>query len=136
MNQCDRIQEQIMDHFEDDFRLTEETKVHMESCQDCKIFYDKLVLLNNKLQVDPEEIEVDHQLIRTAVAEGTARRERRERLIGNVIFICAAIVLFVLIGVTIGLGYGMAVLVLQALIVFVSPVIIPVTIFRQMKGAR
>lgn len=136
MKNCQEYQEAIMDNFDQEFLLSEDVVEHMETCSSCLAFYEDLKALNEKMTMPSAPIEIDQDLIRRAVSEGTKIRDRREALKGNMAFIMTALILFTIAALVVGLGYGMALVALQILIVFVSPIIVPVTIVRQMKGAR
>ena len=134
MSQCDSIQEKIVDQFDAQFDLNEELRQHLETCQACQSFYQKLLVLKKDFEMEFDEISVDRQSIQKAVIEGTAIREKKESIVGNLLFIIAALVLFSLIGFVVSFGYGSLVIAFQLVIVFISPVIVPVAIYRQMKG--
>ncbi len=136
MKTCDAYQEEIMDSFDETFYLSDDLAKHIENCPSCSIFYKQLKALNEQLEMPKPSIEIDQDLIQNAVIQGRKISETRSVIRNNIAFILLAILVFILAGLVVGLGYGMALIGLQIIIVFVSPIIIPVTIVRQLKGAR
>lgn len=95
---------------------------------------DQLKLENRHENVNIADIEIDHQLIKEAVDKGIAIRERRDLFTSNVVFLLAAFMIFIIAIVLIAQGYAFILLVLQILMIVITPVLIPLAIRRHLKG--
>ncbi len=135
MKNCDDYQEQLMDIFDKWFELPDDVRIHLDSCSSCSAFYEQLSILNRELTIEEGLVDIDHITILNALREGNRIRDQRSRLSGNIVFVLIALLVFAIGGLVVGMGYGVTLVVFQLIIFFMGPVIVPITIARQMNGA-
>jgi hypothetical protein len=131
---CKEIQTVLVENFDDKFEISDEMMLHINTCSDCHVFYQHLVLINEQLTINTEQIQTDYDLINQAVDEGIKKRQVKENRWENLGFLMVIITIFFAVGVMIRFGYSQLIVMTQIMMVTTSPMIIPFVIRKQIKG--
>lgn len=131
-----KIQEEMIDIFYEEKEWSEELKNHLDTCQECAVFWQELHVLQDKLSfLDlPQEMEIDDRLISSAFKKADLFKKSRANLKESMLFLGTAILLLGVESWFIYLGNSMLILKGQLLMTVLAPFALPVLLkFRLAK---
>lgn len=130
---CKEVEAALRERSLSGLSLGEEQVTHFVTCQACQHYASSIETTLSHLEMKMD-IPVDEDLILGAIRQGQGLKDLAKNRKANIGFIltCLVIVLISFMGLL--QGFGLYLMVVQLLMVMVSPIILPLAIIKSRKG--
>jgi hypothetical protein len=126
------IEVDLLDAYYGEKELSAELKTHLDECSRCRIFWEQLPALTDKLAVMNVEVEVDERVIHRAFREANSIKALKKERYEFYAFLLIAMTILGMAGWLAGNGYAMQIIAVQLLFLAAAPLGIPVLIWRRL----
>ena len=128
----EKIQEELLDVYYGEKHMTEEIKIHLDTCSECAAYWKELDLLKNKMPTFDREIEIDERIIGGAFRKSSILIERNKNLRDLVVFAIIATLILGILGLLIYMGYGKSIIMAQITLMVFVPLLVPFIIRQRL----
>lgn len=127
-NSCEKFKNSLIDVYYSEKILDKNLKRHLETCEECREFYEELNDTKENLKILENDIEIDYSLISGAFDKAEKIQTKRKSIIELILFIVISTSILITVGYIASIGYGMLILKLQLAIFFIVPFMLPIMI--------
>jgi len=118
---CKKFKNSLIDVYYSEKILDRNLKHHLETCEECRKFYEELNDTKENLKILENDIEIDYSLISGAFDKAEEIQSKRKSIIELILFIVISTSILITVGYIVSIGYGMLILKLQLAIFFIVP---------------
>lgn len=127
-----KIQEELLDIYYGEKHMTEEIRIHLDTCSECATYWKELDVLKNRMSAYDREVEIDERIIGRAFSKSNIIVERKKNLKDLLVFAIISSLLLALLGLFIYMGYGKSVIIVQIILMVCVPLLIPFMIRQRL----
>lgn len=129
---CEKIKDKLIDVYYSENVLDENLKHHLNTCKECRKYFEELNDTKDILSILEKDVEIDYSLICEAFEKAEDIQSKRKSILELILFIVIATSILASIGFFASIGYGMLILKLQIVFFFGGPLMVPVMIKRKL----
>ena len=128
----EKIQEELLDVYYGEKHMTEEIKIHLDTCSECTAYWKELELLKNKMSTFDREVEIDERIIGSALRKSSIIIERNKNLRDLLVFAIISSLILGLLGLLIYMGYAKNIIMAQLILMVCVPLLVPFMIRQRL----
>ena len=128
----EKIQEELLDIYYGEKHMTEEIRIHLDTCSECAAYWKELDVLKNRMSAFDREVEIDERIIGRAFSKTNLIVERKKNLRDLIVFAAISSLILALLGLFIYWGYGKSIIMAQIVLMVCVPLLIPFMIKQRL----
>jgi len=127
-NKCNEFKEKLIDVFYEEKALNKEEEGHMESCQECRQYWEELQLVKLELERIEPEVPIDYMKVTQAFEKAEEILEERRNIKSLLAFILTASLLLTFVAILAMKGYVREIIYFQIGTYIIIPLLLPIII--------
>jgi len=127
-DKCNEFKEKLIDIFYEEKALNKEEEGHMESCQECRQYWEELQLVKVELERIEPEVPIDYMKVTQAFEKAEEILEERRNIKSLLAFILTASLLLTFVAILAMKGYVREIIYFQIGTYIIIPLLLPIII--------